>query len=145
MGFTKQTRDAAIFHLWRFGRFLRSVWIKLIASDRRLGSAEVEEEYGRPCVVCLRRFVPRFLHHSLCDICEQEFLGCWGKGCINFFRPDDLQMSETYCPRCREAGNAQDLLSELHQANSIARKIVLGRVIQSVIRPVYNHRQWILN
>jgi len=106
--------DIIKFNLIRFGQFLRDRWIKLIAKIKNLKVNDIEKIYGKPCLVCFRRFTPRFTHHLLCAECENIYLKCWNPSCINYFQPINKRRSETYCPICRSKGKAKDLLSELY-------------------------------
>lgn len=70
-----------ITYLLRFGRSLRDRYIRWTAERRGLSEKEIEEQYGRPCVVCKSRFIPRFEHHYLCSKCEKSYIKCWANEC----------------------------------------------------------------
>lgn len=102
-----------LFFLLKYGRWLRDNYIKFIAKLQNLSEDQIEEKFGRICLICYKRFRPRFDHHLLCEDCEEIFIKCWNEICSNYFKPLKQRRSETYCKECRKKGQAKDLLNEL--------------------------------
>ena len=124
----------ALKYLLRFGRSLRDRCIRWIAEWRGLSEEEIQEEYGRPCVVCRSRFIPRFKHHQLCSTCEMTYMKCWSNDCGGFFQPRNGRRSETYCPECREVGKASDLAQNLVNEGYLQESPRVSNLAQPVFR-----------
>jgi hypothetical protein len=123
-------------YLIKFAYILRDRWIKLIAQINKLNSDEIEIRYGRPCLVCLKRFIPRFTHHLLCSECETIYLKCWNPNCLNYFQPINVRRSETFCPICRSKGQAKDLLSELYSQTGDSRFNPQASILYRIGHPI---------
>ena len=121
-------------YLLRFGRSLRDKCIRWIARRRGLSEVEIQEEFGRPCVVCRSRFTPRFKHHHLCSTCEKRYIKCWSGDCGGFFEPRNGRRSETYCPECREEGKAFDLVQNLMGEGYLEESSRVNNLAQPVFR-----------
>jgi hypothetical protein len=128
-------------YLIKFAHFLRDRWIKLIARLNKLDSDEIEKRYGRPCLVCLRRFIPRFTHHLLCSECEIIYLKCWNPSCLNYFQPINERRSETFCPICRSKGQAKDLLSELYSQTGDSRFNTQPSILYRIGHPIVSEKK----
>ena len=121
-------------YLLRFGRSLRNKCIRWIAEWRGLSEVEIQEEYGRPCVVCRSQFTPRFKHHHLCSSCEKKYMKCWSDECGGFFKPRNGHRSETYCSECREEGKASDLAQNLMDEGYLEKSPGGDNLAQPVLR-----------
>lgn len=121
-------------YLLRFGRSLRDKCIRWIAKRRGLSELEIQDKYGRPCVVCKSRFTPKFKHHHLCSSCEKTHVKCWSDECGGFFKPRGGRRSETYCPECRKAGEASDLTQDLIDAGYLEQPSGSSSLAQPVFR-----------